>query len=226
MQELSIAQALSIYALPVLFAVTLHEVAHGRVALWLGDSTAFARGRLSLNPLRHIDPVGTVLVPALLLSVGGVLFGWARPVPVNAARLRRPQRDMALVALAGPVANVLMAGFWALVASVASSSRWGTAAPWLGEPLLYMGLAGITVNILLMVLNLLPIPPLDGSRVLAGILPPGLARGLYRLEPFGLIVLLALLLSGVLTNLLETPVHYLQLLFFCGFNDAAFCAGG
>ncbi|MBK1690644.1 site-2 protease family protein [Ectothiorhodospira mobilis] len=197
-----ILPVIAVAALPVLFAITLHEAAHGFVAGKLGDPTARMLGRLTLNPLRHIDPVGTLLVPAGLLVLAVLtaappfIFGWARPVPVNVNNLRHPRRGMAWVAVAGPAANLLMALFWALVMKLALMLQ--GSLDWAAMPLLYMGIAGITVNILLMVLNLLPLPPLDGGRVVAGFLPPRLAAGYDRIEPYGLIIVLGLLFTGVL----------------------------
>lgn len=193
---LELVRTLAVWALPVLLAVTLHEVAHGWAALALGDRTAAEQGRLSLNPLRHIDPVGTVIVPAVLAMLGGFIFGWARPVPVNMHRLPNPRRDMALVALAGPGANFAMALAFALLlrASLADGDP-----GWLGE----VAQAGLWINLVLMVLNLLPLPPLDGGRVLAGVLPESAARMLDRIEPFGLLILLGLLATGLLGQLLS-----------------------
>ena len=194
-----IARTLSVWAVPVLLAVTLHEVAHGWAARWLGDPTAAEQGRLSLNPLRHVDPVGTVVVPAVLAVLGGFIFGWARPVPVNMQRLQQPRRDMALVALAGPASNLLMAIGWAW----AFRLTLGMAAGDGGELLRAVCQAGIVINLVLMVLNLLPLPPLDGSRVLNGVLPESWARQVDRVEPFGLLILVALLALGLLGRLLE-----------------------
>lgn len=196
MQELNVIQLLIVMAPPLLLAITLHEVAHGWVALRRGDTTAKAQGRLSLNPLRHIDPIGTVLVPALLAVFGGFIFGWAKPVPVDYHRLRQPKRDMALVALAGPGANLVMALGWALAAAIGHGMQ--TNLPWLGEPLMAMGVVGVDVNVMLGVLNLVPVPPLDGSRVLAGVLPDRYGEAMARVEPYGLIILVLLLVSGVL----------------------------
>lgn len=195
MESLTLVQQLAVWALPVLLAVTLHEAAHGYVARALGDSTAAQLGRLSLNPLRHVDPVGTLLVPGLLLAMGGFLFGWAKPVPVNPSRLKDGRRSMALVAVAGPLANLAMAFAWALLLKVLLVTG---ADGGIASGMRYMALAGIAINILLMVLNLLPLPPLDGSRVLGGFLPPPQAQMLDRIEPYGLIILLALLFTGVL----------------------------
>lgn len=203
MQELTTIQLLIVLAPPLILAITLHEVAHGWMALRCGDTTAKARGRLSLNPLRHVDPVGTVLIPGLLALFGGFIFGWAKPVPVDYHRLRQPKRDMALVALAGPAVNGLMALAWAALILVGHGAR--TALPWLGEPLMAMGLAGVDVNVMLGVLNLVPIPPLDGSRVLAGVLPDRFGRAMAQMEPYGLIILVVLLVSGIL-NLMPVVV--------------------
>jgi len=214
MQELNVVQLLVVLAPPLLLAITLHEVAHGWVALRCGDTTAKAQGRLSLNPLRHIDPVGTVLVPGLLAVFGGFIFGWAKPVPVNFHRLRQPKRDMALVALAGPGANLVMALGWGLAALLGHEAR--TVLPWLGEPLMAMGVAGVDVNVMLGVLNLVPIPPLDGSRVLAGVLPDRFGLAMARLEPYGLIILVLLLVSGILNlmPIVTTIRHFILTLFF------------
>lgn len=214
MQELNMIQLLVVLAPPLLLAITLHEVAHGWMALRCGDTTAKDLGRLSLNPLRHIDPIGTVLVPALLAVFGGFIFGWAKPVPVNYHRLRQPKRDMALVALAGPGSNLIMALGWGLVAVTGHSL--GDTLPWLGEPLLLMGVAGIDVNVMLGVLNLVPIPPLDGSRVLVGILPDRYGLAMARMEPYGLIILVLLLTSGVLNlmPIVNEIRHFILTLFF------------
>lgn len=211
-------QTLAVWALPVLFAITLHEVAHGWAARALGDNTAAAQGRLSLNPIRHIDPVGTVLVPALfLLLPGGFLFGWAKPVPVNARNLRHPRRDMAVVAGVGPLANLLMAVLWALVLKLALGQgvREGL---WLGVEM--MAKAGIAINLMLMALNLLPLPPLDGGRVLSGLLPPRLSVQLDRIEPFGFVILLALMFLKVLGPILM-PLYVLGQAFVLGVTGLA-----
>ncbi|MDX5333397.1 MAG: site-2 protease family protein [Gammaproteobacteria bacterium] len=213
---MSIIQAISILALPILFAITLHEVAHGLVARHYGDRTAELLGRLSLNPLRHIDPVGTVIVPIALFAFTGFIFGWAKPVPVDFRNLRNPRRDMALVALAGPMANLGMALIWAILMKLGMMLHTGT--PFIGEPLMYMSAVGIFLNLILMVLNLLPIPPLDGGRVLAGIVPPRYAALLDRVEPFGFFILLFLLLVGLLGYLLWPPLMYLTGLIESAFN--------
>lgn len=181
------------WAPPTILAITLHEVAHGRVARLCGDDTAARLGRLSLNPLRHIDPVGTLLIPALLLLMGAPLFGWARPVPVDMSRLRQPRRDMALVALAGPLANLAMLVAWLLMLRLSAPGSLG------GD----MAQAGVLVNLVLMLLNLLPFPPLDGSRVLSWLLPLPLARAMARIEPYGLYILIVLMATGVLATVLD-----------------------
>ena len=194
-------QTLAISALPVIFAITLHEAAHGYAARHFGDPTAWQMGRISLNPLRHVDPVGTLLVPGviLLLSAGGLLFGWAKPVPVNFGNLRRPKQDMLWVAAAGPAANLAMAVAWALVLKLA------IGAPEIGysEALKEMARVGISINGVLMVLNLLPLPPLDGGRIAVSLLPPRAAWKFARVEPWGFPILLALLFLGLLDDILQ-----------------------
>lgn len=195
MAEMSLIQTLVVWTPPVLLAVTLHEVAHGWAARELGDDTAETLGRLSFNPLKHVDPVGTVLVPGLLYAVAGIVFGWAKPVPVNWDKLRNPRRDMALVALAGPLANVVMLLAWAAVAKFGLS--YGQ------DYFMATGLAGIMINAVLIALNLLPVPPLDGSRVVSALLPAEMALRYGRIEPYGLIILLVLIFSGALDRLMK-----------------------
>ncbi|WXG51479.1 MAG: site-2 protease family protein [Candidatus Sedimenticola sp. (ex Thyasira tokunagai)] len=194
-------QQVSVLLLPVLFAITVHEAAHGWMAMKHGDKTALMLGRVTLNPLKHIDPVGTVLVPLVTFFLSGFLFGWAKPVPVNWRNLNNPRRDMAFVALAGPGANLLMAVGWAVIIKlgVVLMSQW----QWVGLPLVYMGGAGVLINTLLMVLNLMPILPLDGGRILNSLLPPPrLAYQFSRLEPFGMFIIIGLLMTGVLGKVL------------------------
>ena len=207
MEELNLMQRIAVWALPVLFAITVHETAHGWMALRLGDPTAKMLGRLTLNPVKHIDPLGTLLVPGLLLMVGGFLFGWAKPVPITWRNLKRPKRDMALVAAAGPGANLLMALLWAGVARL-GVALW-QSAPEAALFMLYLGVAGIFINVILMVLNLLPLPPLDGGRVLEGLLPGRGAYYLSRVEPYGFFILLGLLFTGLLGKILWPPVALL-----------------
>lgn len=209
--ELTLIGKLAIWVLPVLFAVTLHEVAHGWMALVCGDSTAKKLGRLSLNPIRHVDPVGTVVVPGLLVLFNtGFLFGWAKPVPVEWRNLGNPKRDMIYVALAGPAANLAMGIFWVGVVK-AGQLLHDLQSP-LVVPMLAMGVAGIFINTILMVLNLFPLPPLDGGRVLTGLLPVPLAARFARIEPFGLIILVALLATGLLGQILWPVVSLVQAL--------------
>lgn len=196
----SIIQGIAIWALPVIFAITLHEAAHGYVARYFGDFTAHAQGRISLNPLRHIDPIGTIVVPLTLFILtkltggAGFLFGWAKPVPVNFGNLRRPKRDMLWVAAAGPGANLFMAILWALLIKLADAMPESDLA----RPMLLMGQAGIQINVVLLVLNLLPLPPLDGGRIAVSLLPHRLAYRFAQIEPYGMMILILLLFTGVL----------------------------
>jgi Zn-dependent protease len=230
-----LAQTLAIYAIPVLFAITLHEAAHGYVARHFGDMTAHAQGRISLNPVRHIDILGTIVVPLaiLLLSYGKFLFGWAKPVPVNYSALRKPRQHMAWVAAAGPGANLMMAILWAVVLRIAigmtdRSAAWMEVARLHGtdgliqavmkygnsavEFLIAVSAAGILVNLVLMLLNLLPILPLDGGRIVASLLPSRAAWRFAKLEPWGLPLLLLLLFVPVygsnLLSLILSPLLF------------------
>ncbi|MBI5909446.1 MAG: site-2 protease family protein [Betaproteobacteria bacterium] len=203
--EFNLVQTLAIYALPVIFAITLHEAAHGYVARHFGDNTAYVLGRVSLNPVRHIDLVGTILVPLLilvtskLLGSGGILFGWAKPVPVDFSALRHPKRDMLWVAAEGPFANLLMAIMWACALKIALVTPHNAFT----LPLSLMAEAGITINLVLMVLNLLPILPLDGGRIAVSLLPNRLAYNYSRLEPYGFPILLLLLFTNTLGIILN-----------------------
>lgn len=197
------AQRLILFAIPVIFAITVHEVAHGWVANKLGDPTARMLGRITLNPIKHIDPIGTIAVPALLLYLGGFIFGWAKPVPVTWKNLRHKVRDPILVAVAGPLSNFIMAIFWAFV------YKFSQLAPGaVGNNLSVMGQAGIMINIILLVLNLLPIPPLDGSRVVSVLLPGPLSWQYNRLEPYGFFILIALIITGILSAIMMPFVHF------------------
>lgn len=201
--SLNIVQTIAVWALPVIFAITLHEVAHGWVARMLGDTTAAKQGRLSLNPLAHVDPVGTVLIPGMLLAFGGgFLFGWAKPVPVDWRNFRKPRTDMAVVAAAGPLSNLAMALAWGVLFKLAADTG-ATEGVWFGVRL--MARAGVLINISLMVLNLLPLPPLDGSRILIGVLPPYLAYRFAKIEPYGMMILIVLAVTRVLGMILYWP---------------------
>jgi Zn-dependent protease len=211
MNELTLLQRVVVWVLPVIFAITVHEVAHGWVAKKYGDNTAFMMGRLTLNPIKHIDLVGTIILPGLLLLTGtGFIFGWAKPVPVDPRYFKNPRRDMAIVALAGPVSNLLMAIGWALCARLGVVLNMEVVT----LPLIYTGIAGISINLVLALINLLPIPPLDGSRILTGILPSRLAWKYNQLERYGFIILLLLLASGALGAILAYPMYIVQQLFF------------
>ena len=193
--ELDVVQKIAVFALPVLFAITLHEAAHGYVARYFGDMTAYAAGRISLNPLRHIDPVGTIIVPLVSLLLTNVMFGWAKPVPVNFANLRHPKRDMLWVAAAGPFSNLFMALGWGIGLKVGAALAPGNpVAAWL----ILVGACGIFVNTIFMVLNLLPLPPLDGGRMAVSLLPDRLAWKFSKIERFGFMILIVLLFTGLL----------------------------
>jgi Zn-dependent protease len=197
-----------LFAPPILLAITLHEVAHGWAARYLGDPTAASLGRLSLNPLKHVDPMGTIAVPAFMLTIGGVLFGWAKPVPVDMNQLRFPKIDMALVAAAGPASNLVMAASWVVIFKIGYNLE-----STLGTMIILMATVGVFINSIIMILNLLPLPPLDGSKVLAGLLPEKLSNYIYRLEPYGLFIVLGVFLLdwtlslGIFHNLVIMPVY-------------------
>lgn len=200
MIEFTKLQMFVLWAIPTLFAITLHEVAHGYIALKCGDRTAQMLGRLSLNPTKHIDPVGTVLIPSLMFFLGGFIFGWAKPVPVSWQNLKNRKLGMALVAAAGPCANLIMALGWALLWK--ASTLWFTAQQPLGAIFGTLGQIGILINVLLAGLNLVPIPPLDGSRIVASFLPPKMEWQYSRIEPYGFFIILALMVTGILGKFL------------------------
>lgn len=200
--DLTVIQKIAIYALPVIFAITVHEAAHGYAAKHFGDMTAFNAGRITLNPLKHIDLFGTIILPALTVMLGGILFGWAKPVPVDFRRLRHPKKDMLWVAAAGPASNFVMAIFWALVMKFSVNAPEAFVLP-----MALMAKAGVTINIVLMVLNLLPLPPLDGGRIAVSLLPMNLARPFAQIERYGFIILIILLFSGVLGRILEPLIN-------------------
>lgn len=211
MDELTLIQRIVVWLLPVMFAITVHEVAHGWVAKQLGDRTASQMGRLTLNPLKHVDLFGTIIIPVLLLISGtGFIFGWAKPVPVDPRNFIRPRRDMAIVAFAGPMSNFIMAVLWALLARLGVIINIDA----ISHPLIYSGIAGISINLVLALLNLLPIPPLDGSRILSGILPHYWAWQYNKLERFGFIIVLIFLSTNILNAILAYPMFEAQKLFF------------
>ncbi len=216
MNNFSLIQKALIWVLPVLFAVTVHETAHGWVASQFGDNTAKRLGRLTLNPIKHIDMVGTIIIPLLCLSFGNVIFGWAKPVPINPSNFKNIKRDSAIVAAAGPASNLLMALFWGAIAKIGF-----LLLPQMGpnaQFLIYTGSAGIMINCVLMVLNLVPIPPLDGSRVVSSLLPPQAARSYDTIAPYGFLILMLLIFSGILLRVLGPLLNASQNLIYAIFS--------
>ena len=204
MIELSLIQKIAIWVIPVILAITVHEVAHGWVASKFGDQTARLAGRLTLNPISHIDVMGTLVIPMLLLAFSNFIFGWAKPVPVDARNMRNPRWNMVFVAAAGPLANLIMALGWAGIAKLGLHSN-----AWFGVPLIGMGQAGMMINIILAVLNCLPIPPLDGGQMLSNLLPPRIGWQLDQLQPYGLLILILLMFTGVLSFIMWPIVSFL-----------------
>ena len=197
LQSLTTVQRIAVTAIPMILAITVHEAAHGYAARHFGDMTAHHLGRISLNPIRHIDLVGTVIVPSITMLVGGIFFGWAKPVPVNFMKLRHPKRDMLWVAAAGPSANLAMAILWAIAMQCARFLPEYAAVPFA-----LMGVAGILTNTILMVLNLLPLPPLDGGRIAVSLLPNNLAIKYAQIERYGFIILILLLVTHILDKIM------------------------
>jgi Zn-dependent protease len=198
----NLIQTILVFALPTLFAITIHEAAHGYVARHFGDNTAYMMGRVTLNPLKHVDPVGTILMPLLLYFAthGAFLFGYAKPVPVNFGRLRHPKRDSVWVALAGPASNFIQALLWAIVFTVLAGL--GLTERFFLE----MAKAGVLVNLVMCAFNLFPVPPLDGGRVLVGLLPPRQSYALARVEPWGFFIVMALVLVGIVSRFWLSPL--------------------
>ncbi len=208
MNSLTTVQLICIYALPLIFAITVHEASHGYAANYYGDRTAKMLGRLSLNPIKHIDPLGTVLVPLLLvLTHAPFLFGWAKPVPVTERNLKNPRKELAIIAVAGPLSNLIMALIWACFCKLATIIAYNQFS----EPLYLMGIAGIQINFILMLLNILPLPPLDGSKILNNFLRGKAALFYDKIEPYGFFILLFLLFTGVL-NIILMPLFKASLL--------------
>ncbi|MCS5708572.1 site-2 protease family protein [Candidatus Berkiella cookevillensis] len=215
MEKLNLIEKILVWALPVIFAITIHEAAHGFVANKLGDDTAKRLGRITANPLKHIELVGTIIVPLILLATTNFIFGWAKPVPVDMRKLRKPKKHMAIVAIAGPLSNGLMAVFWILFLKL---SLWFVQNDYaIGMLLAYMGQAGIVVNLILMILNLFPIPPLDGSKVLSAFLPDKLDKYYSQASLLGLMIVIALAATGVLGEIMfpifDWMRYYLFLIF-------------
>lgn len=198
MFSISVVQKIIIYIIPLIFAITVHEASHAFIADKYGDNTAKVIGRLSLNPLRHIDPIGTILFPIVGIALGGFIFGWAKPIPINYAKLHDPKKNILWIALAGPASNFAMALIWALVLKLSFSLDF-----YFGRPVSLMAQAGIAINISIMLINLIPILPLDGGRILFSLLPRNPALVYARIEPYGMFILILLLLVGAITYIIQ-----------------------
>ena len=214
MQLEALVLKIVVSAIPILFAITVHEASHGYAAKYFGDLTAEKMGRISLNPFRHIDLIGTIILPAITLIVGGVLFGWAKPVPVNFNNLRNPKKDMLWVAAAGPASNLVMAIAWGMLLGFVKRGLDAGEFPTAANLFIDMAYVGITINIVLMVLNLLPMPPLDGGRIAVSLLPNNLAMQLSRVEQYGFIILIALMFTGVLGKILSPFIGFFEQIIF------------
>ncbi len=200
-------QKIAVWILPVLLAVSLHEAAHAWMANKKGDSTAKSLGRLTFNPFKHIDPIGTIVVPAVMIFTTGFAFGWAKPVPIDVRNLHNPKKDMMWVALAGPMSNFIMAFLWAVFLNL--SVFFIDSRSTISMFFLLMPIAGITINVILGVLNLLPIPPLDGGRIMAGLLPTSLAVKYNKIEPYGFFIIIALMLTGLLSTIIFPAISFI-----------------
>lgn len=197
--------------IPVLFAITIHEVAHGWVANKLGDGTARMLGRLTLNPIKHIDPIGTIALPLGLYVFTGFIFGWAKPIPVNTNNLRSPRKDMAIVAIAGPASNIIMALFWVFIMKFANGM---VSEPSIAKFVMDMAYIGILINLILFIFNLFPIPPLDGSKVLASFVPRSISNMMDKIEPYGFFILIGLVYFGILGAIITPIINFFLKLFF------------
>jgi Zn-dependent protease len=205
-----VMQNIAVWTLPIIFALTFHEIAHVWMAKRYGDNTAYAQANLGLNPLHYIDIIGTIIVPLVCLLAGGFIIGWAKPTPIRERNFKNPRRDSAIVAAAGPMANLIMALLWALIARVAVM----VDIDMITAPLTSMSVAGISINVVLALLNLIPLPPLDGSKVVSAMMSHNMAYKYNQLEPYGFYILLALMLLGVLGLMLSFPMGVLNGLFY------------
>jgi Zn-dependent protease len=211
METLNVMQKIAVMALPLVVAIVLHEVAHGWVANKLGDHTARDMGRLTLNPIPHIDLFGTIIIPILCIVMGGPIFGYARPVPINPYNFKNPKKDMAVSSLAGPGLNIVMAFSSVLLLRLVGAFQGSLPEPygnWFLVPLSYMLIYGVMINVVLAVLNLIPIPPLDGSRIVYWLLPEKAATAYYRLERYGLLIILALFYFNILGKIMSPIIGY------------------